>query len=106
MYNKKVGIDLSWLYDPDNIFDIKKKGTQEAWFDNTPINEIANIINDKIDEIKSKYVNNSEDGVIQVGDGALNLLEKLKTNPEIGYPLYGKMFNAIHRGARLKKLFL
>ena len=106
MYNKKVGIDLSWLYDPDNIFDIKKKEIQETWFDNTPINEIANIINDKIDEIKSKYVDNSEDGVIQAGDGALNLLERLKTNPEIGYPLYGKLVNAIHRGARLKKLYL
>ncbi len=106
MYNKKVGIDLSWLYDPDNIFDIKKKEKQETWFDNTPINEIANIINDKIDEIKSKYVDNSEDGVIQAGDGALNLLERLKTNPEIGYPLYGKMVNAIHRGARLKKFYL
>jgi len=106
MYNKKVGIDLSWLYDPDNIFDVKKKEKQEAWFDNTPINEIANIINDKIDEIKSKYVDNSEDGVIQAGDGALNLLERLKTNPEIGYPLYGKLVNAIHRGARLKKLYL
>ena len=106
MYNKKVGIDLSWLYDPDNIFDAKKKEKQETWFDNTPINEIANIINDKIDEIKSKYVDNSEDGVIQAGDGALNLLERLKTNPEIGYPLYGKLVNAIHRGARLKKFYL
>ena len=106
MYNKKVGIDLSWLYDPDNIFDIKKKEKQETWFDNAPINEIANIINDKIDEIKSKYVDNSEDGVIQAGDGALNLLERLKTNPEIGYPLYGKLVNAIHRGARLKKFYL
>ena len=106
MYNKKVGIDLSWLYDPDNIFDVKKKEKQETWFDNTPINEIANIINDKIDEIKSKYVDNSEDGVIQAGDGALNLLERLKTNPEIGYPLYGKLVNAIHRGARLKKFYL
>lgn len=25
MYNKNVGMDLSWLYDPDNILDIKKK---------------------------------------------------------------------------------
>lgn len=102
MYNKNVGMDLSWLYDPDNILDIKKKEAQETWFDNTPINEIANVINDKIDEIKAKYVDNSEDGVIQAGDGALALLERLKTNPEIGYPLYGRLVNAVHRGARLK----
>ncbi len=106
MYNTKVGIDLSWLYDPDNILDIKKKEAQETWFDNTSIESIANTINDKIDEIKSKYVDNSEDGVIQAGDGALKLLERLKDNPEVGYPLYGKYVNAIHRGARLKKFYL
>ena len=105
MYNH-IGMDLSWLYDPDNILDAKKKEAQETWFDNTPINDIANIINDKIDEIKAKYVDNSEDGVIQAGDGALALLERLKNNPEIGYPLYGRLVNAIHRGARLKKFYL
>ena len=106
MYNKSVGMNLSWLYDPDNVLDAKKKEAQESWFDNTPINEIANTINDKIDEIKAKYVDNSEDGVIQAGDGALALLERLKTNPEIGYPLYGRLVNTIHRGARLKKFYL
>ena len=106
MYVEKVGMDLSWLYDPDNILDIKKKEAQETWFDNTSIDKIADIINGKIDEIKSKYVDNSENGVIQAGEGALNLLERLKENPEIGYPLYGKFVNAIHRGARLKKFYL
>ena len=106
MYNKKVGMNLSWLYDPDNVLDIKKKEAQETWFDNTPINEIANIINDKIDDIKSKYVDNSEDGIIQAGDGALTLLERLRKNPEVGYPLYGRLINTIHRGARLKKFYL
>lgn len=106
MYNKSVGMNLSWLYDPDNVLDAKKKEVQESWFDNTPINEIANTINDKIDEIKAKYVDNSEDGIIQAGDGALALLERLKTNPEIGYPLYGRLVNTIHRGARLKKFYL
>ena len=106
MYNNNVGMNLSWLYDPDNILDIKKKEIQETWFDNTPINEIANIINDKIDEIKSKYIDNSEDNVIQAGNGVLKLLERLKTTPEIGYPLYGKLINTIHRGARLKKFYL
>ena len=43
MYNKNVGMDLSWLYDPDNILDAKKKEAQETWFDNTTINEIHTI---------------------------------------------------------------
>jgi len=106
MYDKTVGMNLSWLYDPDNVLDMKKKEAQETWFDNTPISEMVNIINDKIDEIKAKYVDNSEDGVIQAGDGALALLERLRDTPEIGYPLYGRLVNAIHRGARLKKFYL
>ena len=106
MYNKNFGMDLSWLYDPDNVLYDKKKEAQETWFDNTSIESIANLINDKIDEIKSKYIDNSEDGVIQAGDGALKLLERLKESPEIGYPLYGRYVNAIHRGARLKKFYL
>ena len=106
MYNIQVGMNLSWLYDPDNILDIKKKEAQETWFDNTPIEEIANIINTKIDEIKCKYIDNADDEMIQAGDGALKLLERLKENPEIGYPLYGKFVNTIHRGARLKKFYL
>ena len=106
MYNKNLGMNLSWLYDPDNILDVKKKETQEAWFDNTPINDMANIINDKIDEIKAKYIDNSEDEIIQAGEGALQLLERFKTNPEVGYPLYGRLVNAVHRGARLKKFYL
>jgi replicative DNA helicase len=28
-YNTNAGMDLSWLYDPDNIFDSKKKEQQE-----------------------------------------------------------------------------
>ena len=31
MYNEHCGMDISWLYDMDNIFDAKKKQAQEAW---------------------------------------------------------------------------
>ncbi len=41
MYKEKAGLDLSWLYDIDNIFDQKKKQAQEDWLDNTPIEKIA-----------------------------------------------------------------
>ena len=35
-------MDLSWLYDPDNILDVKKKQKQEDWLDNTSLENIAN----------------------------------------------------------------
>ena len=32
-----IGLNLDDIYDPDNIFDTKKKEVQEEWLDNTPI---------------------------------------------------------------------
>ena len=105
-YQETVGMDLSWLYDPDNIMDRKKKQLQEDWLDNTSLEQIADLIDDKITEVRMKYVDDSEVGGVQAGDGIDALLESLKETPEIGYPLYGPYVNTILRGARLKKFYL
>ena len=102
----KIGMNLSWLYDTDNIFDLKKKQAQEDWLDNTPLEEIAEIIDNKIIDIRLKYVDNATQESINAGEGALELLDKLKETPEIGVPLYGPLINTITRGARLKKFYL
>jgi len=105
-YNEKVGMDLSWLYDPNNLFDLKKKQEQEEWLDNSSLLEIANVIDDKIIEIKAQCIDNSLICGVQAGEGIEELLESLKETPEIGYPLYGKYMNTVTRGARLKKFYL
>ena len=105
-YERLAHMDLSWLYDPDNIFDTKKKAEQEDWFDNTPIEKIADTIDEKIDEIRSTYVDETPNDECQVGFGIDELLEDLKENPEIGYPLFGHYVNTITKGARLKKFYL
>ena len=106
MYHQLAGMDLSWLYDPDNIFDAKKKQQQEDWVDNTPIDIIANTIDDKLEDIKNKYVDEDDTQAHQIGDGIDELLERLKESPEIGYPLFGSYVNTITKGARLKKFYL
>ena len=106
MYQEKAGMDLSWLYDVDNIFDQKKKQEQEDWLDNTPIEQIADIIDGRIEQIKAKYIDNADTSFTQAGDGIEDLITRLMTIPEIGYPLYGDISNAITRGARLGKLYL
>ena len=107
MYNEKVGMDLSWLYDLNNIFDQKKKQAQEDWLDNHTEEDIANLINDKIEDIKLTYVDAvSGDDIIQAGEGADELWEELQTTPDIGYPLYGNLINTVTRGARLGKFYL
>ena len=105
-YQEIAGMNLSWLYDPDNILDMKKKQKQEDWLDNTSLEDIANLIDDKILEIRMKCVDDSDVGGVQAGEGVDSLLESLKETPEIGYPLFGPYVNTILRGARLKKFYL
>ena len=100
------GIDVSDIYDPDNILDTKKKQLQEDYLDNSTLGEIAQKINNKIDEICLKYVSGSDGEAFQAGDGVFDLITKLKEHPEVGVPLYGTYINTITRGARLKKFYL
>ena len=102
----KAGMDLSWLYDVDNILDTKKKEYQEQWLDNTSLENIADAIDKKITDIKMKYVDGTENEFVQAGDGMVELIDRLKQTPDVGYPLFGPFINTVTRGARLKKLYL
>lgn len=100
------GLDVKWLYDPDEILDMKKKQMQEDWLDNTSLEEIAITIDEKIEQIKMTFVDNAGGQAKQASDGIRGLKERLKETPEVGVPLYGPLINTITRGARLKKFYL
>ena len=100
------GIDVSDIYDPDNILDTKKRQLQEDQLDNASLEDLAQKIQDKVDMIKSTYVDDSWGEATQAGDGITELLEELEKNPEVGVSLYGPLINTVTRGARLKKFYL
>lgn len=100
------GLDVKFLYDPDNILDTKKKQEQEDWLDSTSVTDIAKIIDSKIEDIKNKYVEDDFGEGYQAGDGALDLIRELKERPEVGIPMYGNLVNTVTRGARLRKFYL
>ena len=100
------GFDVSDIYDPDNIIDTKKRQLQEDQLDNATLESLAQKVQDKVDEIKSSYVDDSWGEATQAGDGIIELLEELEKNPEVGVPLYGPLINTVTRGARLKKFYL
>lgn len=100
------GIDVSDIYDPNNILDVKKKQLQEDILDNSTLEEIANKVDQKIDEIRLKFVDDSYGQASQAADGIFELIDKFKEQPEVGVPLYGAFINTVTRGARLKKFYL
>lgn len=104
-YNN-VGLDVSDIYDTDNILDAKKKQAQEEYLDNASLLDIAQRIDDKIEKVKMQYVDEVEGEAHNAAAGIDDLLTRLAQYPDAGVPLYGPLVNTVTRGARLKKLYL
>ena len=102
----KCGIDVKFIYDPDNILDVKKRQIQEDQLDTSSLEDIANKIDGMIEEIKMTYVDGAYGKASQAGEGIVDLIDRLKQYPEVGVPLYGPLINTVTRGARLKKFYL
>ena len=100
------GFNVSFIYDPDNILDSEKKQLQEDKLDNSSLDQIAHLIDEKIEEIKVKYVDEVDNEAYQAGEELDALIDRFKEQPEVGIPMYGPLMNTITRGARLKKLYL
>lgn len=100
------GVDVSDIYDADNILDTRKKQLQEDILDNSTLEQIADKVEDKIEGIRLKYVDDAFGQAIQAGDDIEGLIDRLKEHPEVGTPLYGPLVNTVTRGARLKKFYL
>ena len=105
-YSNYAGMDMSYLYDPNNVINVKERQRQEDWLDSTSLVDIANLIDNKIEEIKSKYIEDDLGTGYQAGDGIIELIEDFEKHPEAGIPLYGPLINTVTRGARLKKFYL
>ena len=100
------GVDVSYIYDPDNILDTKKKQQQEDYLDNSTLDQIADRVDNVIEGIRMQYVDDVHGEAFQAGDGIFDLIDRLKECPEVGVPLYGPLINTVTRGARLKKFYL
>lgn len=100
------GVDVSDIYDPDNILDTQKKQNQEEFLDNSTLDSIADIVDKKLESVRLEYVDGVEGEAQQAGEGIFDLIERLKQYPEVGVPLYGPLVNTVTRGARLKKFYL
>lgn len=102
----KIGANVNKFYDPDNILDITLKQKQEDWLMNSSVAEVIDALTKDMEELKDKYLIQSDYETDQAADGLLALIESFKEAPDVGVPLYGRYINTILRGARLKKFYL
>lgn len=103
---ENLGMDLTYLYNPNDVFNLKKKQEQEEWVDNHSLTEIFEKINERIDVIKSKFVDSSDDQTSSIGEGIESLIESYKDKPAVGTPLYDRFTTTVTRGALNGKFYL
>lgn len=103
-YNK-IGIDVSWIYDPDEL-DQSKRETKIAYLNSLSLDEIADQIDNKIARVRAEYVDNSSDDSISASAGIDELFASLAEAPDVGQPMYGDLVNTVTRGMRLGKFYL
>ena len=96
------GIDVSDIYDIDNILDTKKKQLQEEILDNSTLDQIADKVDAKIDNIRLEYVDDSFGEAQQAAEGIYDLIQKFKDHPEVGVPLYGPLINTSSGRTQIK----
>ena len=101
-----IGVDVSDIYDPDNILDLSKKQSQDEYFDRTSLEQLADDIESKFYFIRDFYVNNNDSDSVLVGDGINELIDDLRHTPARGWAMYDAYEDAIAMGARRGKFYL
>lgn len=100
-----LGFNIKELYD-DEIIDPKEKEKMQENFDKLSIEDILKVYETKMIEVKDKFKTNSESQGIQAGEGASELLQRLRESPDIGVPLNSESLTSIFRGSRKKKYYI
>jgi replicative DNA helicase len=101
-----IGMDVSFILDEDNVFDIAMREEQEKKLNAMSLQDIADEVENRIVRIKEVIVDNDSDESCQIGDGLENLVERLKDEPVRGYPLFDRGNNIVTMGGRLGTFYL
>ena len=99
------GIDINEIYD-ETIVEPREQEKMQAKFDCLSVQDIFNMIEKKIVDIKNKHLMNINNQGQKAGKGLYELKERCKEVPDMGIPMTSNIFNTIARGARKKKFYL
>ena len=98
------GFSIKEFYDTDE--DFLNRDLQDEKLNNLKVPEITNRIREILVGIEDRHVSKEEGTSQEASKGLRDLVEELRTNPEIGLPLDGDILNIAVRGARLGKLYV
>ncbi len=98
------GIDIKPFYNPD--VDFTQIDKENERLNSTDISDIFNKVREKLSIIEDKNISKSRVKAINAAHNIRELIDELRANPEVGYPLSGDILNFAARGAREGKLYL
>lgn len=111
-----TGVDVSWIYDPNNLIDKDKKEKQLNELDDISLSELADKVENRIAVVRLETIDKNETDAIKLGDFGYTVYEQLKQKPEVGMPFsfgvmdgempYSHIMNRVTYGARRGKFFL
>jgi replicative DNA helicase len=101
---QRTGKDISKFYSEDSLDE--NHDSINMNFEKLSTSDIVNALKGEIAGLERKYVLNSVVEESNAYDGIRDLIQDLKTVPEIGCPLQGEIFDTIARGGRKGKMYL
>lgn len=101
-----VGVDVSDIYDPDNILDSAKKQAQDEYLDGTTLEQLADDVEGKFYFIRDLYVDNNDNDSVAIGDNVQKIVDELAQHPARGWAMYDMYEDAIAMGARPGRFYL
>lgn len=102
----ETGVDISWLYDPDNIADLRKRELQERNLDKLTLEQIADRVDDRVLSVREEFVDNSLQEAENIGRDLSDLIQSFETTPAVGLRLFDWATNSVFMGARLGKFYV
>ena len=99
------GFDVSNIYD-DQILDPVKLSEMQRNFDKMSVDDVILYFETQLTQVKEKFAMSADMEQGNAGDGALELIERLKQVPEMGLPFTSPKLTTIYRGMILGKLCL
>ena len=91
-----VGVDVSDIYDPDNILDSAKKQAQDEYLDGTTLEQLADDVEGKFYFIRDLYVDNNDNDSVAIGDNVQKIVDELAQHPARGWAMYDMYEDAIN----------